>query len=160
VAVFTPPGIPALLPGLQATQRLGQSLGIEVQRVDVGAPTDEALDAAFDSTVRQGAQAFVFYYNPTTPELDRHAAEAAALRQLPGIYETRGSVDAGGLMSETVDYNDSFARAADYLVEILAGADPAALPVGVPERFDLVLNRNATQALGITFPQEVLEVIP
>src|SRR5262249_20764588 len=119
--------------------------------------TDDALDAAFDDALRQGAQAFVFYYNPTTPELDRHAAAAAAQRRLPGIYETRGSVDAGGLMSNARDYNDSFARPADYVVQVLAGADPATLPVGVPEHFELVLNENAARALGVPFPQVVLD---
>jgi putative tryptophan/tyrosine transport system substrate-binding protein len=156
LAVFTPPGNPAVLPGLQAAQALAQPRGVELVRVDVAAPSTDALDAAFTSAVEQGAQGFVFYYTPTTPELDRRAAEDAAQRHLPGIYETRGAVDAGGLMSETVDYNDSFARAADYVAQILAGADPAELPVGVPERFELVINVQAATALGIAIPPEIL----
>jgi putative tryptophan/tyrosine transport system substrate-binding protein len=156
LAVLTPPANPAVEPGLQASRALAEPLGIQILRVDVGAPTNDALDAAFDAAVARGAEAFVFYYTPTTPALDRHAAEAAAQRHLPGVYEARGSVDAGGLMSETVDYNASFARAAEYVVQILAGADPADLPVGVPERFDLVINLPAAQALGITIPPAVL----
>jgi putative tryptophan/tyrosine transport system substrate-binding protein len=156
LAVFTPPANPAIEPGLQASRALAEPLGIQLLRVDVASPSNDALDAAFDAAVTQEADGFVFYYTPTTPALDRHAAEAAANRHLPGVYETRGSVDAGGLMSATVDYNASFARAADYVAQILAGADPADLPVGMPEHFDLVINLKAAAALRITIPPEVL----
>jgi putative ABC transport system substrate-binding protein len=156
LAVFTPPANPAIEPGLQASRALAEPLGIQILRVDVASPTDEALDAAFDAAAAQGVEGFVFYYTPTTPALDRHAAEVAAQHHLPGIYETRGSVDAGGLMSRTVDYNASFARAADYVAQILAGADPANLPVGVPESFELVINLKAAAALGLTIPPDVL----
>jgi putative ABC transport system substrate-binding protein len=59
-------------------------------------------------------------------------------------------------MSRTVDYNASFARAADYVAQLLAGADPADLPVGVPEAFELVINLRAAASLGITIPLDVL----
>ncbi len=156
-AVFTPSGNAAVLPGLQASQALSRELGIEILRVDVATPSKDGLDAAFDSAGNQGADAFVFYFTPTTPALDEHAAAEAAQRHLPGIYETRGSVDAGGLMSESVDYNDSFARAADYIVQILDGADPAELAIGVPQRFDLVINLSAARSLGVTVPKPLLD---
>jgi putative ABC transport system substrate-binding protein len=156
LAVFTPPANPAVESGLQASRAFAEARGIQILRVDIASPTNDGLDAAFDAAVAQGADGFVFYYTPTTPALDRHAAETAAHHHLPGIYETRGSVDADGLMSQTVDYNASFLRAADYVAQILAGADPADLPVGVPEHFDLVINLRAAAALGITIPPQVL----
>ena len=125
-------------------------------RVAVAAPTAEALDAAFAAAAAQGAEGFIFYYSPTTPALDRSAAEVAARRHLPGVYQLRGPVDAGGLMSRTVDYNASFARTADYVARILSGVDPAELPMGVPEKFDLVINMPTADALGITIPPEIL----
>jgi putative tryptophan/tyrosine transport system substrate-binding protein len=157
IAIFTPASNPAVLPGLQASQAVSQELGIDILRVDVATPSDDGLDAAFDTAGDQGADAFVFYFTPTTPELDRHAAAAAAQRHLPGIYETRGSVDAGGLMSDSVDYNDSFARAADYIVQVLDGANPADLAIGVPRHFDLVINLSAARSLGVTIPRPLLD---
>jgi putative tryptophan/tyrosine transport system substrate-binding protein len=156
LAVLTPPDNPAVEPGLQASRAVAESLGTQIFRFDVAAPSNDALDAAFDAALGQGAEGFVYYYSPTTAALDQHAAEAAARRHLPGVYETRGPVDDGGLMSLTVDYNASFARAADYVAQILDGADPADLPVGVPETFDLVINLPSAQALGVTFPPDVL----
>ena len=156
VAIFTPAGNPAIEPGLQASRALAAPMGIQILRVDVAGPTNDALDAAFDTAAAQGADGFVFYFTPTTPALDRHAAEAAAQRHLPGIYETRGSVDAGGLMSQTVDYNASFARTADYVNRILDGADPADMAIGVPEQFNLIVNLKAATTQGITFPPDIL----
>ncbi len=60
-------------------------------------------------------------------------------------------------MSDSVDYNDSFARATDYIVKIMDGANPADLDIGVPLHFDLVINLSAARSLGVTIPKPVLE---
>jgi putative ABC transport system substrate-binding protein len=38
----------------------------------------------------------------------------------------------------------------------LKGASPATTPVEQPTRFELVVNRSTTKALGITLPQSLL----
>jgi putative ABC transport system substrate-binding protein len=47
-------------------------------------------------------------------------------------------------------------HAAVYVDKILKGADPANLPVEQPMTFDLVVNMKTAQALGITFPNEIM----
>src|SRR5262249_4025173 len=55
--------------------------------------------------------------------------ELAEKNRLPTIYPLRGFVEAGGLMTYTVDLADIFSRAAGYIDQILKGTSPGDIPV-------------------------------
>ena len=87
----------------------------------------------------------------------RPALVGAAQRHgLPGIYWDAAYVDAGGLMSYSVDFEAQVRRAAAIVDRILRGAKPADLPVEQPARIELVVNLGTAKALGIKVPQSVL----
>jgi putative ABC transport system substrate-binding protein len=86
----------------------------------------------------------------------RRIAELAARSRLPAMYPLRPQVEAGGLISYGADILDIWRRGAVFVGKILKGAKPADLPVEQPTKFELVLNRRAAKAIGLTIPPSIL----
>jgi putative tryptophan/tyrosine transport system substrate-binding protein len=82
--------------------------------------------------------------------------EFAISNRLPTMFGSRGSVDAGGLMSYGPNIAEMYARAATYVDRILNGADPQTLPVEQPTRFELVINRKTARSLGFRISEPLL----
>jgi putative ABC transport system substrate-binding protein len=83
-------------------------------------------------------------------------AELAVKHRLPGIYEDKGYVDAGGLMSYGPNFPDLYRRSASYVDRIFKGAKPGDLPIEQPTRFELAINLKAAKAIGLTISSSVL----
>ena len=89
--------------------------------------------------------------------------EFLANNRLPGMFQNKENVTAGGLMSYGASVPDLFRRAAGYVHRILQGTKPADLPVELPTKFDLAVNLRTAKALGLelspTFIARADEVI-
>jgi putative tryptophan/tyrosine transport system substrate-binding protein len=134
------------------TKDAAGKLGADLIRVEVSKPDE--LDGAFDALGDRDALLvgwdFLLY------SLRKRIAELALQRRLPAIYEYRGHVVEGGLLSYGADVRDNYRRAAVYVDRILKGARPADLPVDQASRFELVINLKAAKGLGITVPPALL----
>jgi putative tryptophan/tyrosine transport system substrate-binding protein len=130
-----------------------RALGVQVKIVEAP-PT--GLEGGFSTlhTERVGAVLVVggaFYYG------NRKQIAGLALRhRLPAMFESREFVEAGGLLSYSVNNVANYRRAALFVDKILKGAKPADLPVEQPTKFELVINQKTAKALGLTIPQSLL----
>jgi putative ABC transport system substrate-binding protein len=61
-------------------------------------------------------------------------------------------------MAYAVDARDLMRSAADYVDRILRGARPADLPVGLPTKFELIVNLKTAKTLGLEIPPNLLAV--
>ena len=89
-------------------------------------------------------------------ERSRIVALAAQIR-LPAIYGPREYIEAGGLIAYGPPFRESWRRAATYVDKILKSAKPADLPIEQPTKFELMINRKAARALGLTIPPSLLQ---
>jgi putative ABC transport system substrate-binding protein len=83
--------------------------------------------------------------------------QTAGKYRLLAIYPQGEFVEAGGLMSYGVDFDDLFRKVAHYVDKILKGAKPADLPLQQATKFEFVINLKAAKQIGITIPARVLE---
>jgi putative ABC transport system substrate-binding protein len=133
-----------------------RTLGIQSQLVPADGPDDIA--SAFSTMVKERADAFIVMPSPMLFGEHQRIVELAANNRLPGMYQAREFVDAGGLISYGANLSDLFRQAATYVGKVLKGAKPAELPVERPTKFELVINLKTARALGLTINRDILLV--
>jgi putative tryptophan/tyrosine transport system substrate-binding protein len=133
-----------------------RTLGMRLQLVPADGPDDIA--SAFSTMVKERADAFIVMPSPMLFGEHQRIVELAANNRLPGMYQAREFVDAGGLISYGANLNDLFRQAATYVGKVLKGAKPAELPVERPTKFELVINLKTARALGLTINRDILLV--
>ena len=142
-------------PEVQIMQVAGQRLGLQLQSVQVRSA--EELASQIEALGWGGRTQSVLNAGDTLVTTSRQAlVDKAASLRIPGMYEDRIFVEAGGLMSYGPNLRAQHRRAAEYVDRILKGARPGEMPIEQPTRFELVVNLKAARAIGVTLPQTVL----
>lgn len=154
VAGLVNPNYPGAKTQADAIQAAAGNLGVNV--VALGASTDDEIDAAFVSAIRQGAGAMLVSSDPFFNSRSGRFVAQAARHSLPVIYPQREYVGGGGLISYGPDFSDGYHNAGIYVGKILKGAKPAELPVMQPTKFELVINVKTAKALALTVPPTLL----
>ncbi len=113
-------------------------------------------DDAFAAMRRDRPDAFLMTNDPFHLLHLRRIIDALAQQRLPGLFQAREHVAAGGFMSYGASLPDLFRRGALYAHRILQGTRPAELPVEHPTKFELVINLKTAKALGLTIPESFL----
>jgi putative ABC transport system substrate-binding protein len=139
---------------LNEWKAVAPALGVEMLFVAVR--SSDEFDSAFAAMMRERPDAFTMTADPLHQLHIGWIIDFLARNRLPGAYQLRENVLAGGLMSYGASFPDLFRRAAGYVHKILQGTRPADLPVEQPTKFDLTVNLKTAKALGLTIPESFL----
>jgi putative tryptophan/tyrosine transport system substrate-binding protein len=145
---------PSSEPEWKETEEAGKVLGIQLQSIEIINPA--GLFTAFTALSKAGAQAVIILSDSMLFSQRTQLADLTVQNQLPGIAWTKEFSESGLLMVYGPDVADMHRRAATYVHKILAGAQPADLPVEQPTKFELVVNLKTAKTLGITVPPLLL----
>src|SRR5262245_22982982 len=109
VAVLWNAGNPYSALVFKETQAAGRTLGIEIQPLEVRAPSD--FDGAFEAAIRERPDALITVEDPFTLNYAQRVADFTAAQRLPSLYGVREFAAAGGLMSYGASLVDLSRRA-------------------------------------------------
>ena len=127
-----------------------KALGIEYGFFDMARA--EAAPAAMDQAIAAGAQGVVLRGSPYFSSAQRRLIiDSAAARRLPAIYERRDDAERGGLVYAP-NVQDQYRATAEYVVRILAGANPGDLPIQQPTKFEMIINLKTAKDIGLEIP--------
>lgn len=144
-----------LNPAIAANQALARSAesaaaaaGMAVTAIASG--DSAALEGAIAGFADKRRAGMIVFPNPANTQNQKLIIEAAARHGLPAIYPFEYYARNGGLVAYAIDLKEQFRLAAGYVDRILRGARPADLPVQQPTKYELVINRRAAHALGLS----------
>jgi putative ABC transport system substrate-binding protein len=154
VALLTNPDFPATPKIEKLVGAAAQALGITMTPIRA---TDRAsLMSAVDSLAKSRPDALFVGGDSNAVQNARELIERATVLRIPVAHFWPGTAEMGALFSYQADIRDNYRRAASYAVRILKGAKPGDLPIELPTRYELVVNRKAAKDFGITLPNHFL----
>jgi putative ABC transport system substrate-binding protein len=136
---------------LDQVQIAGKITGIEIApSVLVRAPDE--IDGALAAMKSDGASAVVVQGSLSS----KNVASLALKHHLAAASVPRSFAEVGGLMSYSYAEAEAFRRSALFVIKILQGGKPAAMPVEQPTKFELVINLKTAKALDLKIPETFL----
>ena len=154
IAMLVNPNQPIANWQVEEMNEVARSFRLTLQVLKAG--TEQELDFAFATLVRQGGGPLLIANDPFFVNRRQQIAGLAAQHAIPVMFGERDSVVAGGLASYGASLRDSMREVGVYVGRILKGEKPADLPVLQPTKFELVINLKTAKALGLQIPDRLL----
>jgi putative ABC transport system substrate-binding protein len=154
VGVLTNPGNRLREPALKAAAIVAKALNLTIQSMDAG--TLEDIEAGFAAAMKNHIEAVVLADDGFFVANGKAIADIAIKHRVPTIGSDPEFVDAGGLMYYGVNQLDMWRRAAAFVDKIIKGASPAELPIEQATTFEMAINLNAAQTIGVPIPKAVM----
>ena len=156
IAILQNPATPSAVLMVGAVVPAAQALGLTARVFQVRAPGE--LEVVVGEMSRWGADGAVVLDDGLFLAARTELAAAAMRHSVPLVCPFRELALAGCLVSYSASAFEQLRRTADYVDKILKGASPGDLPFEQPTKFELVINLQTAQALGIEVPQTLLAI--
>jgi ABC-type uncharacterized transport system substrate-binding protein len=150
---------PSFAPSARQLQQIEEVARSTGQRIIIAkASTDEELEAAFATLVRERSDALLVAVDPYFDTRRERIVSFAERQRLPAIYQFREYAVAGGLLSYGISLTEAYRQFGVYTAKILNGTKPAELPVQAVTKFELIINLKTAKALGINISDNLLSL--
>src|SRR5262249_44653343 len=154
--IYNPETYPQAPLYLRAVEAAGRLLGVEI----IGAPVHSTaeLEATLARVAHEPIVGLIVRGGAFLSLRAKLIVETVARFRLPAIYGRSDEVFVaeGGLMHYSPDPMEPFRLAPFYVDRIPKGTKPGDLPVHLPTKFKLTINRKTATALGIEVPLGLL----
>jgi putative tryptophan/tyrosine transport system substrate-binding protein len=143
VAILFEPNAAASRDSMRETEAAAHILGIQIEGFGVNRAAD--LAATFQSIAAGRFDALDVLASPIVTGNRAHILDFCSQARIPGIFQERPFVEAGGLFSYGPNFERLFYRLAYFVDRILKGAKPEELPVERPTKFEFVIKSQDRQ---------------
>jgi len=153
-AVLVNPSNPQIQSVITDVQAAAAAMGQQLEILT--ATTKRDISPAFSDAVQKRADALLISADPLFTNRPVQLATLAARHAMPTVYALREFAEGGGLMSYGSNFIDLFRQAGTYTGRVLKGEKPADLPILQATKFELVVNLQTAEALGLDIPATLL----
>lgn len=154
VAFLASPEHPGHPRELAASRAAAVQLGVEVVYHEVGTPAE--LAAALPVVAAEKPDGALLFSDALMVGQRQQLAEFFLKNRIPSAAGWSAFPDSGHVLSYGPERLAVWRRISYFVDRILKGARPAELPIELPTTFELVVNRRAAAAMGLSLPQAIL----
>lgn len=122
---------------------------LAVETVTIEARNAGEIETAFEQMTKAGVQALITGTDPILLDRREQIVALALRNKIAAMSFVRQFALVGGLVSYGPSISWMYRQAGEYVGQILNGANPADMPVLQPTHFELVVNMNTANALGL-----------
>jgi len=139
---------------LRDVEAAARAMDLQIRVLNAG--TTGEINAAFRTFERERSDALLVGAGPPFNGRRVQLVQLATYHRIPAIYAGRQNVEVGGLMSYGASLTEAYREIGVYAGRILKGAKPVDLPVVQSTKFELVINTQTAEMLGLTAPPSLL----
>jgi len=154
IGVFVNPDNPPSVTEGKTLQAAAAALGQPIKIFN--ASTEGHIDGAFPDIAQQKIGALIVSSDPLFFLARNMLVVLTARYALPTIFADREQAEAGGLISYGASRPDAYRQAGNYIGRVVKGEKPGDLPVVLPTKYTLLINRKTAKALGLSLPPSLL----
>jgi putative ABC transport system substrate-binding protein len=118
--------------------------------------TAEAIESTFVIASENDADAVLPLSDPLALDNAKTIGKLSMQWRIPVVSPFREITEAGGVLGYGPDLSTLFRRSAGMVDEIIKGANPADIPIGEPQKFDLSINLKSSHAFELEVPSSLI----